>query len=299
MAERPIPHLAAPAYVEFLVRPERDVEELRRVLTPHRAYAAYALGQLQPRLFARSAWWLARGSAGQALLLHSHGGLGSALFLLGSVDAAEALLRLHPGPRHTFLTCQPHHLESVRRHFRLSDHSSLLRLLVDRTTFKHEDGAVRRLSGADVHQINRLYRSDGTAAFYTEQNIDDAVYYGVDDGGRIVAVAGTHVVSPGDLIAVAGNVFVHPMYRGRGLGALVTSAVTSELLASCRDVVLTVDPRNVPAVRAYRKLGYREVGRIVEAAAVRRDLGPAAFMRRRIAGLRGRRFGAELVRLPA
>ena len=50
-----------------------DRDELRRILTPHRAYAAYALGQLRPELFKRSEWWLARGANGQALLLHSRG----------------------------------------------------------------------------------------------------------------------------------------------------------------------------------------------------------------------------------
>ena len=68
-----------------------------------------------------------------------------------------------------------------------------------------------------MREINRLYRADGTPAFYTAQNIDDAVYYGAFDGERLVAVAGTHVVSHHDGIAVVGNVFTHPKYRGRGL----------------------------------------------------------------------------------
>lgn len=302
MAERPLPPRlvgAARTYVEYLVRLQRDQDELRRTLTPHRAYAAYALGQLQPELFARSEWWVARGAYGQALLLHSRGGLGNALFTLGAVDALEATLQLHPGPRHTFLTCQVHHLETVLRHYRLPDHQSMLRMLVDGETLRPFLGEVRRLIGRDVRQVNRLYHTDGTPAFYTAENIDDAVYYGAYEDDRLVAVAGTHVVSPADRIAVAGNVFVHPAYRARGLGTLVTSAVTRHLLSSCREVVLSVDPRNVAAVRAYQRLGYREVGRLIEAAAVRRDLGLGAFLRRRLASLRGRRYGAELVSIPA
>lgn len=300
MAERPLPReTATRTYVEYLVRPLRDRDGLRRILTPHRAYAAYALGQLQPGLFARSDWWVARGASGQALLLHSRGGLGNALFALGTVDALEAMLQLHPGPRHTFLTCQVHQLETVLRHYRLPEHENMLRMLVDRETFRPVEGEVRCLSGRDIHQINRLYRSDGTPAFYTAENIDDAVYYGAYDDERLVAVAGTHVVSSVDRIAVAGNVFAHPACRARGLGTLVTGAVTQHLLSSCREVVLTVDPSNVAAVRAYQRLGYREVGRLIEGAAVRRDLGLGAFLRRRLAALRGRRYGAELVSMPA
>lgn len=298
MADRPLPNqLASRAYAEYLVRPVRDKDELRSMLEPQRAYAAYAIGQLQPYLFQRSAWWLSRGVGGQALLLHSSGGLGNALFAQGTVDALEAALRLHPGPRYTFLTCELHHLETVRRHFELPDHNPVLRMLVTRETFCDATGATQRLSGRDVRDINRLYRSDGTPAFYTAENIDDAIYHGVVERGRLVAVAGTHVISYPDSIAVAGNVFVHPRYRGRGLSRLVTGAVTRDLLQGCREVVLSVDPGNMPAVRSYEGLGYREVGRLIEGAATRRDVGLLAFIQRRLAALRGRRYEAELVRI--
>ena len=300
MADRPLPRQAATrARIDYLVRGVQDRDELRRLLAPHRHFTAYALGQLQPELFARSEWWTARGSQGQALLLHSRGGLGSAFFSLGDVDALEALIRLHPGSHHTFLTCQLHHLETVLRHYYLSDRQSMLRMLVDRQTFHAPPGETRRLSGRNVRQINQLYRSDGTPALYSAQNIDDACYYGAFDGDRIVAVAGTHVVARDDGIGVVGNVFTHPAYRNAGHGRLVTGAVTQHLFESCREVVLTVDPRNLPAVRAYQRLGYREVSRLIEGAAVRRDLGLGAFLQRRLAALRGRRYGAELVTIPS
>jgi RimJ/RimL family protein N-acetyltransferase len=285
------------AETEYLVRPLRDKSEIRSLLEPHRAYAAYAIGQLQPRLFQRSSWWVSRGAGGEALLLHSAGGLGNALFALGTVDALDAALGLHPGPRYTFLTCELHHLDTVRKHFSLPDHGAVLRMQVARETFRDAAGEARRLSGRDVREINRLYRADGTPAFYTAQNIDDAVYYGAFEGGRLVGVAGTHVISYPESIAVAGNVFVHPRYRGRGLSRLVTGAVTRELLNGCREVVLSVDPENVAAVRSYERLGYREVGKLIEGAATRHDVGIVAFLRRRIAELRGRRYDAELVRI--
>jgi RimJ/RimL family protein N-acetyltransferase len=296
MADRPLSRqIATRRQATYLVRALRDRDELRRLLIPHRAYAAYALGQLQPDLFDRSEWRVARGASGQALLLHSRGGLGNALFALGSVDGLEALLRLHPGPRHTFLTCQLQHLETVLRHYQLPERHSMSRMLVDRQTFKPVMGNVRRLTGAHVRQINRLYRTDGTPAFYTSENIDEAVYYGASEGGRLVAVAGTHVIAESDGIAVLGNVFTHPGHRGRGLGRLVTSTVTQHLLRTCEEVVLSVDARNLAAVRAYEAVGFREVGRLIEGAATRRTPSIASFMRRQLATLRGRRYGGELV----
>src|SRR3990172_12422696 len=192
MAERPVPlpfpGRAARAYVEYLVRPLRDRDEIRRLLLPQGEYAAYALGQLQPHLFARSEWWVSRGAGGEAFVLHSSGGLGSALFALGAVDALEAVLQLHPGPRNTFLTCQQHLLETMLRHYHLPERHSMLRMLVNRETFRPVEGDVRRLTGRDVRRVNQLYRVDGTPTFYTAQNINDAVYYAAFDGPRMVTV---------------------------------------------------------------------------------------------------------------
>jgi RimJ/RimL family protein N-acetyltransferase len=272
-----------------------DAAEIRQILAPYEAYAAYAIGQLTPHLFSRSDWLVARGAGGEALVLHSRGGLGNALFALGSADGIEALLRLHPGPRQTFLTCQVHHLPVVMRHFRLPERESMSRMLVDSRTFLPVRAPVRRLSGKDIREVNRLYRSDGSPAFYTAENIDDAAYYGSFHDNRLVSVAGTHVVAPEEGIAVVGNVYTAPSHRGRGLGLAVTSAVTEELLRTCRKAVLTVDPRNERAVRLYQRLGYRDVGRLVEGSATRRSPAMRAWLRRRIADLRGRRYRGALI----
>ena len=82
--------------------------------------------------------------------------------------------------------------------------------------------------------------------------------------GRLVAAAGTHVVSPTARLAVVGNVLTHIDYRGRGFATAVTSAVTAELLRSCDQVVLNVRSDNPPAINAYRRLGLPEHGRFEE-----------------------------------
>jgi ribosomal protein S18 acetylase RimI-like enzyme len=159
---------------------------------------------------------------------------------------------------------------------------------------------LRRLGGSDARRINMLYRNDGVPSFYSPRQIDEACYYGAEREGRLVAIAGTHVVSTSSAIAVVGNVYTHPAYRGQHLAQATTSAVTQQLLQFCREVVLSVDPENAAAVRAYERLGYIEVARLIEGAAVRRDVtGIAAAMRRLLARNRGRSEGTEIVRLRA
>ncbi len=286
---------------EFLIRPLRERAQIRAILESRRPYAAYALGQLEPALFRMAEWWLSSGARNQALLLHSHGGLGNATFAMGEAAALDALLSVHPGQRQTFLTCEVSHLETVLRHFALEQRQTMIRMQVTPETFRPAtDMEVRRLTGEDARDINRLYRTDGVPSFYSGRQIDDSVYFGVERDGRLVAVAGTHVISSVSAIAVVGNVYTHPSFRGRHMAQATTSAVTRQLLRFCREVVLSVDPTNEPAVRAYERLGYVEVARLIEGAAVRRDAtGIPSALRRFAARLRGRGAGGELVRIEA
>ena len=285
---------------EFIIRPLKDREQIRRILEGRRPYAAYALGQLEPALFRMTEWWLSSSASNQALMLHSRGGLGNATFAMGEAAALEALLRVHPGPRQTFLTCEVSHLETVLRYFALEQRQTMIRMQVTADTFRPATNVeVRRLHGDDAREINRLYRTDGVPSFYSARQIDDSVYFGAERDGHLVAVAGTHVISSASAIAVVGNVYTHPRYRNQHLAQATTSAVTEQLLRFCREVVLSVDPTNEPAVRAYERLGYTEVARLIEGAATRLDAtGAVTAVRRFAARLRGRGTGAEIVRLP-
>jgi ribosomal protein S18 acetylase RimI-like enzyme len=275
-------------WTEYGVHRLERRDHIRAVLEEKRPYAAYALGQLEPHLFRQAEWWQASSGSHEALVLHSRGGLGHATFTMGESGALDAVLRLHPGSRSTFLTCEPQHLSTVLRHFDLDQRQTMIRMQVSSETFRPTNGPVRRLSGLDARELNRLYRADGMPSYYSPRQIDDAVYFGAEIEGDLVAVAGTHVISIASAIAVVGNVYTHPRFRGNKLAQSVTSAVTAHLLENCREVVLSVDPTNVAAVGAYARLGFVEVARLIEGAATRRDvLGAETLFRRTIARIRG------------
>jgi ribosomal protein S18 acetylase RimI-like enzyme len=283
---------------EYVVTELTDPEEIRGQLRSRIEYTAYAMGQLEPDLFARTQWFRAVGETGTGLVLHSRGGLGDATFLLGEPGCVAAILSIYPGRPNTYATCQPPHLEALKGVYRLANQQPMMRMGVrPRNFIPAADVGTVRLTGLDIRKINMLYSTDGTSAYYVPEHIDSGVYRGLVVDGRLVAVAGTHVVSRQERIAVVGNVFTHPAYRGRGFATAVTSAVTESLFEFCDNVVLTVDPMNRPAVAAYDKLGYREVCRLVEASAVRKDpTGLGAALRRARAKIEGRRYGGAFVR---
>jgi ribosomal protein S18 acetylase RimI-like enzyme len=290
--ERPTP-AARPAYE---VSRLTDHDAIRKLLEPHRAYAAYALAQMDPALFPRNTWYSAGGPTGQALLVHSRSALGNALFALGDPAALDVVLSLHPGPRFAFGSLTLEHRPVVRKYFLMTRPQLMQRMSVTRETFRPIEAEAQRLRRVDINAVNRLYSMEGGAAAYRAEHLDEAVYYGVYEGRQLISIAGTHAVSRAERIAVVGNVFTHPRYRGRGLAKAVTNAVTRELLEDCELVALTVEVENRPAVAVYSGLGYETQCQLHETPLVRKEpFGVVSFVRRTIAGWRGRHEGKEVV----
>lgn len=278
----------------FDIRETRDRRALDAALSDDRAYSAYALAYMERELFLRARFWLAEGPTGNALVLHA-GAMGQTLFVSGDATAIDAVLSLHPGPRFTYVTtAAPEHISTLKRTYALSEPLEMMRMSVTRASFETVEGATRRLRGSDVRELNSLYSLE-RAGYYSAEHVEGGVYYGISREGRMVAVAGTHIVAPNIGVAVVGNVFTHPSYRGQGLATRVTSRVTADLLdRGCSLIALTVDPANTPAVRAYLRLGYERGPAVVEARARRRDLlGLGAWLRRRTSPRHERRGETE------
>src|SRR5574341_228583 len=207
---------------EFSIERATDPEALRSMLTD-RAYAAYAIAQLEPRRFQASEWYVATGPAGKrGVVLHSTGGLGRALFVEGDTVAIDAILSLHPGARFTFASLRPEHLKNVERYFVMLRRSLMMRMLVTAESFHPAEGEAVRLEGRHIAAVNALYSTEGGPTAYTPAHLSEGVYYGVYVDSRLVSIAGTHVVSDAEGVAVVVNVFTHPRHRNRGYSARVT-----------------------------------------------------------------------------
>ena len=283
--------------VPYAITALHDPEAIRRLIEHDRAYAAYAMAQLDPALFEENEWWLATGPDGrEALVVHSTSGLGAALFAIGDPEALDVVLSLHPGPRFSFGSLRLEHRAVAEKHYILSRPQLMTRMSVKKDAFEPVTGPAVRLAPSDVSDVNKIYSIEGGPTAYRSVHLEDGVYYGVYLGGKLVSIAGTHVVSRSEGIAVVGNVFTHPNHRGRGFGTVTTRAVTADLLHDCALVVLTVESKNAAAMAIYTKLGYQAVCTLHETPMLRKDpSGIGAFARRSLAAWRGRHEGKELV----
>jgi len=281
------------------IRRLTDVAAIRARLKTAPAFTAYAQAYLDPRLFPFAEFYEASFEQRFALMMHARGGLGTSTLALGDPDAVAALVRLHPGPHQTFITCESEHVDKLLVSHNLWRPQTMLRMRLDRAAFTPPTlTGVRRLIAADADDLNELYAIEGDGLRYTGRQVEQGIYFGAHVRGRLVAAAGTHIHSFKEGVGVIGNVFTHPDFRGHGLGTAVTAAVAQGLLQSCDLVVLNVDPANRTARHIYEQIGFTEAGRLVEAMATRREsTTPVPFIRRFIARWRSHEAGVETVTL--
>jgi ribosomal protein S18 acetylase RimI-like enzyme len=251
------------------IRSVTDRGELRAFLETDRLLAAYAICDLEDREFGKTRWGGAfEGDRLVALALEYSGITPQPLFVMGRPDGIEVILRDVVRPRAAYVAALPDVLPAVEASYRLDPGPQMVRMWVDRARFRPYPADVRRLLPADIGELNRLYQL-GFASWLPSSSIAEGVYFGIRLGGRLVAAAGTHVISREARLAVVGNVLTHVDYRGRGFATAVTGAVTAELLRSADQVVLNVRSDNPPALQAYRRLGYAEHVRFEERLAHR------------------------------
>ena len=246
------------------VKATTDRTALRAFLEQDRLFAAYALCDLEEREFGRTRW----GAAYQAdrmvsLVLEYSGMTPQPMFVMGREDGIDAILRDLIRPRAAYLATLTETMGVVKAHYRVDPGPQMVRMWVDRARFRPYPADVRRLLPVEIGELNRLYQL-GFASWLPSSAIAEGVYYGIRAGGRLVAAAGTHVISQEARLAVVGNVLTHVDYRGRGYATAVTGAVTADLLRSCDQVTLNVRADNPPALQAYRRLGYVEHVRFEE-----------------------------------
>jgi predicted GNAT family acetyltransferase len=176
---------------------------------------------------------------------------------MGDPAGVSAILRDVIRPRVAYLGSKAEVVPAVRDHYRLEAAAPMVRMVVERAAFRPVVGEAVRLDRGDTGHLNRLYQL-GLNAHLPERAVAAGIYYGIRRGTRLIAAAGTHVVSPQWSVAAVGNVYTHRDYRGQGLAKVVTSAVTADVLRDCHTVVLNVRADNPPALAAYRALGYHE-----------------------------------------
>ncbi len=259
----------------------RDPGAIRAILHTDTAWAVYALGDLDPALFAQSTWFCSAGEP-PALVLLYRGFEPPALFALGAADAVQGLLGELDHDGDLSVGVRPEIVPLLRDRYDFPDLAAMWRMTLPVDGYRPTPAPdALLLRPADVPALERLY-ADGAASgeapdAFLPSMVERGVFYGIHEGAELVAAAGTHLVVPAEGVAAVGCIYTRRDRRGRGLAARATSAVVSHLVGmGVPTVALNVNQRNAPAIHVYERLGFVHRCAYYEGLAVRqREAAPA------------------------
>ena len=247
------------------VRALTDRVEIRTLLERERIWAAYALGDLDDGLFAQCEWY----ASGQALAMIFKGLPFFPLYSQGEPEGVDAILRCGITLSSVFLHQRPEHVPIVEKYYRLSELHPMWRMSLE--AFRPQRADALRLGIDRLVQIQELYHTDNGADAFAPYQLATGYFYGVEQDGNLVSVAGVHLASHRSSIAAIGNVFTHPSYRGRGFAGRCVSAVVEALQADgIGTIILNVEQPNLGALRVYERLGFVKYCPFIEGSAERR-----------------------------
>jgi len=142
-----------------LVRAISDRAAIRAFLERDRLYAAYAICDLEDREFARTRWGVASVDDEIVALVLEYAGLSpQPVFVMGRADGIEAILRDLIRPRAAYVAALAESLPAVETSYRVDTGPKMVRMWVDRATFRPYPADVRRLLPVEIGDLNRLYQ---------------------------------------------------------------------------------------------------------------------------------------------
>src|SRR5262249_646960 len=174
----------------------RDVTAIRTILETDRAWSAYALGDLAPGFFEHCSWFHAPGDAGALALLYAAFSP-AVLFAQGAPESLAPILDEFATEPRIYLHIRPEILPLLATRYRAVELKAMWGMVLDVAAYRAAPNAAAvRLSSAHKSALEQLY-SDGDAAgerpdFFYPAMLDEGVFYGVWEGGHLLAVAGTH-----------------------------------------------------------------------------------------------------------
>ena len=285
----------------------RQPDRIRSFLWADRFFADYALGDLDPAHFQFTQWFGAESDGELRAVVMLYNDLTPPiLFATGEARGIEAILDRAVSLPEIGISIRDEHLSSVEKFYRtepvpmlkmallsedfrpvlvpssaaLSAAKSLWtqREILRRSAAQNDTDpliewreafAMTKLDIVHMPLLEELYSYGGGDAF-RQRSLELGVFYGVFDDKRLVAVAGTHIVSDNERIAALGNVMTQPDYRGRGLATVAASAVCEELLDRSIELIgLSVGRSNEAAIRVYEKIGFKRHVLFFEGTAIR------------------------------
>lgn len=240
----------------------RDMGRLLRFLEHDKVRNAYHIGATQDGYKEQTRFFWVTSHDEPAAVLAIYKGLSApAVFCAGDPEQVALLVsRLKAQlPGRMLIHRYPEYAAAFADLVLVKGSRRVVRMVLTVDSFRPVPGdrEVARLSHRDTAEIIGLY-TYYPDNFFEPYQLESGFYRGIKEDGKLVSVAGVHMVAPEMRLAMLGNIVTAPVVRGRGYAELTTSRLCTELLEHADTLVLDVPKESAAAVAAFTRLGFRE-----------------------------------------
>lgn len=227
----------------------------------------YELGNLHEKLFNRSKWFCAfdNGEIKALAMLHISGiEKNNILFLMENTNKAAANILLDEIKSSLPDSFYAHILHDTSIHlmpeFEINESVVYNKMKITGNILL--DGSIRypeytyRINKNDFEAINEFLRKINPDTFFTAAMLKTGKYFMIRKNSDLIAMAGVHFYSEETSIAAIGNVVTAADFRGKGYGGSVTASLVCDLYKDVKYIGLNVKADNIPAIKAYEKMGF-------------------------------------------
>ena len=238
-----------------------DPGSLRALLRRDPVGALYLLADLEPPWFAQCRWLIEAEDGASAVGMIFLGLETPAMLVSGDLLAVRRIVerRVAELPDRCYIKLTGPQMEvcAARYHFSEIEELDIMMLREPGRPQRSADVELRLISPADpIETVLEVYR-DYPGNFFEPSQLPLGPYAGAWVQGRLAAVAGTHAYSPGEGVAVLGNIATATRFRGQGLCTALTAFLCDELrIRGCGLIGLHVASGNSPAIACYRRCGF-------------------------------------------
>ena len=135
-------------------------------------------------------------------------------------------------------------------------HGVYHRMMLEGEPVYYDDPNIRALTVDDLDIIYELYRLSYPGNWFDTTMLVKGHYLGYFDNGKLVGIAGTHILSPEFKVSTLGNITTLPEYRGKGIAFKLTSNLCHYLKQHTDHIGLNVKESNAAAIHTYQKVGF-------------------------------------------
>ncbi len=128
-----------------------------------------------------------------------------------------------------------------------------------RATLQELDVLTAQADAMELEDLGRSPLAEDADAFRANvrRRVEEGRLYVIEEDGEIVFQIHVGTITPWGVMV--GGTYVPPTHRGRGLGVAGMRALSGRLLPRHGRITLHVREDNLPAVRAYERVGYAPV----------------------------------------